>query len=249
MGSVISLKSFSAVTNQGPYLQANEDAIEVDLANSLYILVDGIGGSLIGDRAANLVKETIKKTYTTISGDPDSTLPFFYRQKYLIEGNALANAMHRAHAVITEENKGKNINEMSAASCVAVCQAENILTLVGTGNCVAYLFRRGVLKELIVPDCLEDLSFDNYQRHFSTTPMSGVGLFEDVNLTIREHRVLEGDLLLLMSDGAYGRIQQREIQSLMGDGGKNSDEKIDKIFQLSNSRGNLDNQSCIILNY
>src|SRR5690554_2697171 len=99
------LKSYTAKTHQGPYLHINEDEVDVDLRNKIYMLIDGFGGSGIGDRVAKEVKETIKRFYTRVGGDPDSTLPFFFSHKYLIEGNALINSMHYAHSLIKKDNR------------------------------------------------------------------------------------------------------------------------------------------------
>ena len=246
---MVSLKSFSAISHQGPYLQVNEDAVEVDLNHHLSVLMDGIGGSQIGDRACRLGLETILTTYTKISGDPESTLPFFYSQKYLIEGNALINAFYKAHAVIREDNKEREMKLRGATSAIALARAKNIVTFVGSGNCTAYLYRRGSLKVVIFPDSLEAVSINDYQPHLHTMPMSALGLFEDVALSVREYRILEGDIIVLMSDGVYARITPQEIQAIFGDATKNNDKKIDALLSLSNERGNLDNQSCLILNY
>ena len=212
-------------------------------------LIDAFGGSHIGDVTANLIKKTVKKTYTKISRDPEATHPFFYSQKYLIEGNALINAFYHAHSAVIKENEKKKMEHRGGASITAVCESDDIVTLIGTGNCSAYLYRRGKLKQLIFPDTLESFSFNDYEKHLSTTPMSGVGLFPDLALSIGEQRIMDEDILILMSDGAYARMKERELLSILGDGSKNSDEKIDEIFHLSNLRGNLDNQSCLILYY
>ena len=39
---MIRLKSYSAKSHQGPYLQVNEDAVLVDYANRLAIVMDGL---------------------------------------------------------------------------------------------------------------------------------------------------------------------------------------------------------------
>ena len=242
------LKNFSFNTDQGPYLQVNEDAIEIDIKRHLFILVDGIGGSHIGDKAASTIKTTIKTAYTTFTNDPNSTLPFFYAQRYSLEGNALINALYQTHVAMKKENEEKKtLDKMGGGSVVVVCQNEHIATLVGTGNCAAYLYRRGRLKTLIEPDILNALS--ESLGHSATAPLSGLGLFEDANFTIREYKILEEDTLILMSDGAYGRIEDEELRDIIGRDGKSYEEKICSIFKLSNSRGNLDNQSCLILNY
>ena len=247
---MLPIKNVTFNTHQGPYLQVNEDAIDFDLKHHLFILVDGIGGSHIGDKFAHNIKSIVKNSYTTFSGDADATLPFFYAQRYTIEGNALVNAVYQAHFAIKTENKQKkNYHEMGGGSLVSMCQSDHTVTLVGTGNCVAYLYRRGKLKILIEPDILEKLSREENPEQLATTPMSALGFFEEINLTICEHRVLRDDIIILMSDGAYGRIKLDELVSIIEIDDKSYEERIDDIFNLSNERGNLDNQSCLILHY
>lgn len=243
------LKSYTAKTHQGPYLQTNEDDIEVDLRHDLYLIFDGFGGATIGDKAVQFLKEQIKKFYTRVGGDPDSTLPFFFSHKYLIEGNALVNSMHYAHALVKKEFSGKEMSQRGGASAIGVAQAENLLTFVSTGNCRGYLYRKGELTEIVRPDSMECLAPDDYQAHFYTTPMSGFGLFDDLHLTVQERRIYEDDLIILMTDGVYARINESELKYIVEKNDKTPLEKITELFKLSNSRGNLDNQTTLFLQY
>ncbi|WP_127718372.1 PP2C family serine/threonine-protein phosphatase [Halobacteriovorax sp. HLS] len=246
---MVKLKSYSVHTNQGPYLQINEDDAVVDLKNKLYLIFDGFGGSNIGDKAVAQLKESILKFYTKIGGDPDSTFPFYYSHKYLIEGNALVNSMHLAHANLKKENQQKDLSSRGGASCIAASLADSILTFASTGNCCGYIFRRGVLKRIVHPDSLEALSEDSYEIQFRTTPMSGFGLFDDLHLNVLEHKVIPGDLFVLMTDGAYSRLSNDEIKHIIEVADTNDGTKIDKINELANQRGNLDNQSTIFLQF
>lgn len=101
------LKSFSAHSDQGPYLQINEDSYDFDLDNNLYMILDGFGGVGVGDIAISSLKENIKKFYTQVSEDPDATLPFFFSPKYLLEGNALINSILYSHNLLVKENMKK----------------------------------------------------------------------------------------------------------------------------------------------
>ena len=245
---MIPLKNFSLATDKGPYLHTNGDTVDANPENGLYLLIDGIGGGQRGAKATELIKETIKNTYANIAEDSEATLPFYYTAKYMIETNAVVNAAYQAHAAILEDNGDKKTDDMAGGSSVIVCQAGSILGIVSTGNCRAYLLREGSLKNLIEPDILADLSFDGTQDHLYTAPTSGFGLFEDIHLTIREYRIRRGDSVVLLSDGVYGRIGEDDILSTVG-GAQNGGEAIREMFQLANLRGNLDNQSCLILSY
>jgi serine/threonine protein phosphatase PrpC len=245
---MIDLKSYGMQSHQGPHLNLNEDLVEADLANNLFMLIDGFGGSSVGDRAAMMVRDHLKRSYTKIAVDPEATFPFFYSHRYLIEGNALINAFHTAHQNINRDNEQKNLDNRGGASVVAAAIAENILTLVSTGNCAAYLYRKGQLSLEILPDSLVSLSRDSFQAHLHSVPMSGIGLFEDLHYSVRELKVTEGDMVIMLTDGAYSRLTTDEIKYTVE---KNESELgiIKELFRLSNDRGNLDNQSGIVLQF
>jgi len=246
---MIELKSYAMKTDQGPHLNLNEDAVEADLTNNLFLIIDGFGGSNIGDRAAAMICDNIKRSYTKISIDPDSTLPFFYSHKYLIEGNALINAFLSAHQVMNRDNEKKSLDQRGGASVIAAAIAENIVTLVSTGNSIAYLYRKGTLTQELLPDSLLSVCRDNFEGHHQSMPMSGIGLFEDLHYSVRELKLSQDDLLLLMTDGVYGRIEADEIKHILEKYRDKESEAIAQLFKLANERGNLDNQSGLILQF
>ncbi|MBY0414903.1 MAG: SpoIIE family protein phosphatase [Bdellovibrionales bacterium] len=245
---MIDLKSYGMQTHQGPHLNLNEDVVEADLINNLFMLIDGFGGSNVGDRAAMLIRDQLKRSFTKIAIDPEATFPFFYSHRYLIEGNALINAFHNAHKAMNRDNEEKTMDNRGGASVIAASIAENILTLVSTGNCVAYLYRKGQLSLEVLPDSLASLSRDSLDSRLQSIPMSGIGLFEDLHYTVRELRVSEGDLIVLLSDGVYSRLVNDEIKNTI-ERGESELEIIKELFRLSNDRGNLDNQSGIVLQF
>ena len=51
---MIELKSYGLLSHQGPHLNLNEDYVEVDLANNLFMVIDGFGGSNIGEAGSRL---------------------------------------------------------------------------------------------------------------------------------------------------------------------------------------------------
>lgn len=243
------LKSFTAQSDQGPFLQINEDAYDFDLENQLYMVFDGFGGVGSGDLAINKLKEDMKKFYTQIAADPDSTLPFFYSPKYIIEGNALINAMLFSHNDLMKENFKKEVALRAGASGVFAAKAESILTLASVGNCIALLYRKGNLRRVFVEDSFKFLSNDEYESHLKTMPLSGFGLFPDLYYQVKEIRIFSGDKVLLMTDGAYSRLNDDEIKDIVSNPKLENNQKIAELFSLSNQRGNLDNQTAMILEF
>jgi serine/threonine protein phosphatase PrpC len=243
------LKTYCAMSNQGPYLNVNEDNLEVDTSLNLFVLLDGIGGSQVGDECARQVKETIRKFYTKIGGDPNSTLPFYYNHKYLLEGNALINSMHYAHSVIVKQNREKQISQRAASSCLAAACSEHILTVASAGNIMGLLYRLGELYPFVLPDSINSGLTSEYEGHFQTTPINGIGLFEELYLNTKEIKVHDEDLFIFLTDGAYSRIKNHELKHIIQQKDLLQEEKIQEIFDLVNSRDNLDNQSAIFLQF
>lgn len=245
---MLELKSYASVSDQGPYLQINEDSVESDLVNGLFMVIDGFGGANIGDRAVGQLKEDIKKFYINIGGDPDSTLPHFYSPRYLIEGNAVINALHFAHQNLKNQNAKKPMSERAGASVITAALADHLITLVSVGNCRALLFRGGELNEIIAPDNMEYISGDFFEKHFHTSPVSAIGLYDDFSMTVKELRIQDDDSLIMMTDGAYSRLSDSEVKQILSKPSRSS-QKIHDIFTIVNSRGNLDNQSVTILDF
>jgi serine/threonine protein phosphatase PrpC len=246
---MIELKSYGLHSHQGPHLNLNEDLAEVDLVNNLYMLIDGFGGSNIGDKSAALIRDSLKHSYSKIASDPDSTLPFFFSHKYLIEGNALINAFHTAHQRMTKENEGKNMFSRGGGSVIGAALAENILTLVSTGNCSAYLYRKGRFSIEMLPDSLKSVSRDRFNSYLHSAPMSGVGLFEDLHYQVKELKISVGDMILLLTDGIHSRLIDSEIKYTIEKNNENEIEIINELMKLANDRGNLDNQSALLLQF
>lgn len=243
------LKSYAAKTHQGPYLQVNEDGYDFDFENELFMVLDGFGGSGFGDRAVDKLKQEIKTFYTQISDDPNATMPLFYSPRNLLQGNAILNSMMNAHHNLLKANAEKAINQKAGASVLVAVKAESLLVLLGVGNCCAYHFRQGKLSKVITEDTLQYLSKDQFNFRFRTSPMSAVGMYPELGHQMREVRLAEGDKVLLLTDGVYAQLSDEEVLYALSRSLPDAQERVNSLLKLSNSRGNLDNQTAMILEF
>lgn len=243
------LKSYAAQTHQGPYLQVNEDGYEFDFENELFMVLDGFGGSGIGDRAVDKLKQEIKTFYTQISDDPNATMPLYYNPRNLLEGNAILNSMMSAHQNLFKSNLEKPVNQRAGASAIVAVKAESLVVLVGVGNCCAYHFRQGKLSKIIFEDTFQYLSKDKFDLKFRTIPMNAMGMYPELGHQLREVRLAEGDKLVLLTDGVYAQLTEDEILYALNKSAPDSQSRINDLLKLSNSRGNSDNQTAMILEF
>ncbi len=243
------LKKYLAKTDQGPFLNVNEDDIDIDLINNLALIFDGFGGAGLGDKCVNEIKLTIKNYFTKNGRDPDATFPFFYSPKYLLEGNAIINAMKYAHTKIFKQNSELPMDKRAGSSAICAHLEGPILTFASTGNCISLLYRNGILETINYPDSLEMMSVDEFNKHAFTSPMSGFGLFEELHINIREVKLNADDLIIMLTDGIYSRITKKELKYFIQKKGDEFELLAEELISLANSRNNLDNQSIILLRF
>lgn len=243
------LKAYSALTHQGPYLQLNEDGYDFDFENDLYMVLDGFGGSGRGDRCVEKLKNEIKTFYTQISHDPNATMPLFYNPKNLLEANAILNSMLNAHQNLFKENSAKPFNHRAGASAMVGVRADTILILASVGNCSAFHFRQGRMTKVMVEDTFASLARDTSNLKFQNFPMSGFGLYPDLGFQLREIRLNEGDRVLFLTDGVSTLVSEEEIFYQLNKSAPDGKERLNSLLKLSNARGNLDNQTGMLLEF
>jgi PPM family protein phosphatase len=243
------LRGYAAETHQGPYLQINEDGYDFDFDNDLFMVLDGFGGSGIGDRAVDKLKQEIKTFYTQISDDPNATMPLYYDPKNLLEGNSILNAIINAHNNLFKSNNEKPINQRAGSSALVAVRAESLLVVVGIGNCCAYHFRNGKLSKIISEDTLQYLAKDQFLSRFRTSPMNALGMYPEIGFQVKEVRLAESDKVLILSDGVYPFLNEEELHYALNQSNLDAQEIVNNLLKLSNARGNLDNQTAMILEF
>lgn len=244
---MIEIESYYAKTDQGPYLNINEDDIYVDLINKTFLVIDGFGGGTVGEEAVSLFKDKITRFFTKVSADPDSTMPHFYNPNYLLETNALINAFHIGHEAIIKMNKDKAMNERAGLSCVGLIVSENMASIVSVGNCASFLYRSGKVSVISTPDISIPIgNLENNILH-KTFPVSSIGMFQYLNPKVWEISLRKEDKICLLSDGIYSQLSLEDIRSIIDARIKDDQDSVRKMVQLSSERGNLDNQSVIVL--
>jgi serine/threonine protein phosphatase PrpC len=243
------LKSYAAVTHQGPHLETNEDTYDFDLDHQFFFVLDGFGGTGIGDRAVHRLKEDLKKFLSQLADDPDATMPLYWSSRWLLEGNALANAMINAHQALHKENATKSLNHRAGASAACAIKADDILILSQVGGCQAYLARHGNVESLFVPDTHQYLSHDPHAAGALRAPVGAFGCFTELSWHMREVRLQEGDQFIFLTEGVAPWLSLQEMAHSLSRGGEDAHQRLNGLLKLSNSRGNTANQTGMILEF
>ncbi len=243
------LKKVTYFSHEGPYLQTNEDLVDVDIDLHLYSLIDSFGGLNNGEVTAHFVKTNLKKNFTKMSSDEDATMPYVFYPRYSLETNALLNAFYHSHDHIFKQNLGRKINQRSGASALAIAISENLVSVVNCGNTKAIILRNGLVKPFCEPmDFTFQLGLDESQTQFSTFPRMALGLYDDLQTHVQELLPLKGDVLIILSDGIYSKLLNEDYLNIFSSF-SDDHQILHELSKLNNEKGNWDNQSGIILRF
>ena len=242
------LDSYFAESSCGPHLDINEDAIIVDVSKGLFGVIDGYGGTGIGDVIAELVKNNILDSFGLLSKDEDATMPLFFNPNYSIETNALINALKLSHAKVKEYNDKKDSSSRGGSSFLGCTLSGNRLQYVSTGNCLALTLRDKKVLISNFPHASSTISITGSEAE-QNYPLSGIGLFDHLDFFVQDAKIEKGDKTFLFTSGAYVPFNLTELAILLMEFGHQQNQLNAEIFKLTKSRGHKGNQSIVCLQF
>ncbi len=216
---------FGARTDTGRVRENNEDCYGFAPEIGLFVLSDGMGGMASGEVASRLAVETVLAHCREAQADP--SLPFVGGR---IEGtsdasNRLASAIRLANQVIFRAAQQNPAQQGMGATVVAVRFANGRMSLAHAGDSRAYRLRAGALEQLT-----QDHSFvaESVRRGFMNEQEAGasklqnvliraLGVEPELEVDVAEDVVIEGDTILLCSDGLTRELSDSQIAAVLGD--------------------------------
>lgn len=225
----------SALSHEGRVRTNNEDAFCVRAADGLFVVADGMGGHENGEWASAAIVDTLKAA--ALPDDFDAA------------SQAVAEAMHRANAVIFAEAQSRSLQ--MGSTVVALLIRDNRFAVLWVGDSRAYLRRGGQLVRIShdhtqVQEMIDRglLTVDDAEGH----PMSHVlaramGVRDVVEVDVIADEVESGDVFLLCSDGLMARVEDEEIAGLLAEA--DADTRVQRLVRLTLDRGAPDNVTVI----
>ena len=202
------IRAVTIFSTQGPR-QASENHLFVEEEKGIVVVADGFGGPLPGLQASKAACEAVRGFLIKEAGDQDATLPFELRSYFSLTGNVLFNSLIHANKKLVALNKGKNVHEKGGASVLAGYLDEGLLALANVGCCTAWLIRENGAVELTQPRSYGRLH-DPFAREVPVdkrAPLMALGIHKDLEPEISEYRVLDGDWLLLHTEGMPAEVR------------------------------------------
>ena len=219
------------LTHTGNVRKINQDAfIELEGAG-VWVVADGMGGHLNGERASRLIVEAV--SWVTPRLSIDETV------------EELSLRLANVNQTLMDERYGDSSQEsICGSTVVAMIIKKNFFSVVWAGDSRLYLLRDGVLRTVTHDHSLQEESGVSVPRNIITR---AVGAAEHLELDVITEPLQKGDRLMLCSDGVYGELRDEEIVAALS---------LDSLEQALNclsetvlSKAARDNLTAVLVDY
>ena len=244
------------ISDVGCIRQNNEDRFCVDEQLGLCLLADGMGGHGHGEVAAGIAIEVSHRFMAASRDFFDMTWPFGYDCGRTLDENRLINAIHLANHRIWSAVKERPEWAGMGSTLIAVKVEDEHSTIGSVGDSRVYLLRNGQMHQVSVDDSWVGdlvrsgaLSEQAARSHSMRNVLTqAVGSQPDLNVHTCRQSLVDGDTLLLATDGIYGVVEAATIRSILHSysGAKAAAEQLVK---ATREAGAPDNASCVVLRY
>ncbi|AFV77151.1 serine/threonine protein phosphatase [Thermus oshimai JL-2] len=225
-------------THPGLRRPKNEDAVGgVGTPwGGVFVVADGMGGHRTGEVASRLAVEAILEVLSQKEPSP----------KALLEAFEEAN-----RRIYQEAQRPENRGMGTTATCLLLDLPYALIAHVGDSR--AYLFRKGVLKQLTedhswVAERVRQglLTVEEARTHrWRNVITNALGSFPEARVDLLGLKVEPGDIFLLCTDGLYGVLEDRTLQEVLRN--YPPEEAAERLVALANEWGGPDNISVAVV--
>ena len=197
------------ISHVGRVRKNNEDRHLKDPALGLYLVADGMGGALAGERASQLAADTISAQIRAVGPDAGP--------------QDLERAMHAANQIVRSEARSNSQFAGMGTTIVALLLKEEKFYAANVGDSRLYRLRGGSL-ECITSDHSWvnevgrniGLSDEELKTHAYRNMLTrAIGADDTVEGELLEVGFAPGDMLLLSTDGLHGVIEDSQIADIL----------------------------------
>lgn len=233
----------ASATDKGWVKSNNEDAVfavetpERADFKALLVVADGIGGHPAGEVASGMVVDTFSESLEEIGAFPHSG-----------HGHALASIISRANRLIRKAADEDRYKYGMGSTVVATTISDGSMSVAWAGDSRAYLIRHGTAWQItddhsVVNELVKSGAITPEQAE--THPLSNhitraAGIHETVHSDTIDIDIMEGDIVLLCSDGLSRYVSNAEIAEIAASA-SGPGEFCRNLIGLANSRGGRDN--------
>jgi PPM family protein phosphatase len=220
-------------TDIGKVRERNEDSFLVD--PPLYAVADGMGGHRGGEVASELALETVEALSRSGRG-------------------SLSDQVREANRAVFERSMTDRTVSGMGTTLTAAMVDDSGAHLAHVGDSRAYLLRAGALRQLTEDHTLVnrmvkagEISTDEAETHpHRNVLLRALGTEPDVKVDSEDVPLIDGDRLVLCSDGLTGMVTEDQIQAIL-ETTPSPQDAATRLVRAANRAGGIDNITVVVL--
>lgn len=243
----------SGVTDKGGVRPTNEDCFVVDDALRLVAVADGMGGHRAGEIAAHVAVDAM----LDLLRHPPSDWTHGYDPSISPAANLLRTSIHFANDIVLQAAGTSDQYAGMGTTIVAALVVNDRLAVAHVGDSRLYLLSHGRLRQLTEDDTwMAAVMTTNpnadpaaYQHHPMRHALTNVvGACPSTVVHVAERMLVEGDLLLLTTDGVHGALDHQRMEEILLSG-DSVERAADILVKTALCRGSRDNCTAVVARY
>jgi len=245
---------FGARSEVGRVRENNEDSFVVSPEMNLFIVSDGMGGQASGEVASRLAVDTVLAHCCDRDSTPASNSSAARIAGVSGTSNRLASAIRLANQAIQRAARESAARKGMGATIVAVrCEGER-MSVAHVGDSRAYRLRNDLFEQLTRDHSLvaeqvrhgELTDQEAAESDLQNVLLRGLGIEDEIEVDVTEELLIDGDVILLCTDGLTREVPDDEIASVLRNMA-DARQAADRLVETAIRAGGRDNITVIVL--
>jgi PPM family protein phosphatase len=245
---------FGAKSDTGCVRENNEDSFRTAPELNLFVLSDGMGGLEAGEVASRLAVDAVVAHCREADSNPSLPLEGDPIDGLSALANRLASAIRLANEAVYRAAEHRSGPRGMGATIVAVRFDGQRMVVAHVGDSRIYRLRGVEFDQLtrdhsFVAEQVREGKMTDAEASTSTLQSvltRALGIDPTVAVEVNEELVMEGDTLLLCSDGLTRELSDAKIAAVLGES-EDSQEAAARLVDLAKKSGGKDNVTVIVV--
>ncbi len=211
----------------------------------IYVLADGMGGHEHGEVASRLAARAVISTLLDACEKSPNDLVDR-------AGNRLKYAFQRAHALVKARNRGYGMNMGTTLVAAIIVGQETHIASVGDSR--AYIITRTGIQQLTTDHTMTQkllesgaITHEQTKNHpYEHMLTQAIGLESVMEVDLFQTQLMDGDTLLLCSDGLTRELDDKAIHRIVSTA-MSSQSACDMLITAANQAGGRDNIAVVVV--
>jgi protein phosphatase len=238
-----------AATSVGRVRPINEDAYSADAGQGLFVVCDGMGGSLAGEVASRLAVETIG---AQVAAEPPGTR---MQRGFQPRTAHLGRAVETANQVILDRANGDPEHSGMGTTVVGAWVADHVVSVAHVGDSRAYISNHAGFESVTRDHSLVEAQVQaglidreqSLKSEHQNILLRALGREPDVDVELNEWPIAEGDRLLLCTDGLTRMVSDDELAGTLVRFRGDPQAACDHLIATANHNGGPDNITVMVI--